>query len=310
MLERSDVAIEQRLPGFDEIMRPATEQLHLQWDAAEDRERQSRSIFAQHTIDPDEVAAELASVQDAVGSRADVETFVATAVGAYGGVTSGGTPTTLELGEAPRAFRDALGLLGDHTLVKAAFDLPVPDGVVYLSRTHPIVAGLAGHVLDEALDPLLDGKAARAGVIETSGVAEKTTLLLCRFRMSLTAESRHGRTSMLAEDAVVVGFTGNPTSPTWLDPSEAEPLLDLRPEANVNEAVQQDLIAEVLRAEPDWRPALDEQAVKRADELMAAHGRVREAAGRRGGTLARYRAEAQTPVDVLGVYVYLPRLIL
>jgi superfamily II DNA/RNA helicase len=71
VLLRSDGPLEERLPGFDDYLRPATEQLHLAWDAAEERERRSRSIFAQETIRP-EVAAELAAMQAAVGSGADV----------------------------------------------------------------------------------------------------------------------------------------------------------------------------------------------------------------------------------------------
>ncbi|MEZ5278968.1 MAG: helicase-related protein [Acidimicrobiales bacterium] len=310
LFERVDTAIEERLPGFDEIIRPTTDQLHLEWDAAEERERQSRSVFAQHTIDPAEVAEELAAVQKAVGSGTEVEQFVRTATAAYGGIATAKTPTTLELGETPRAFRDALGLTGDSARVRAAFDLPVPDGVSYLSRTHPLVSGLAGHVLDEALDPQLKGRAARAGVIETSLVDEMTTLFLCRFRMNLVAESRQGQSAMLAEDAVLLGFTGSATSPRWVSADLAETLLDIRPDANVNEALQRERIAEVIAAEPTWRPELDDAARRRADELVQAHARVREAAGRRGGTLARYRAEPQLPADVLGIYVYLPRLAL
>ena len=207
LLMRSNVAIEERLPGFDEFLRPTTEQLHLEWDAAEERERQSRSIFAQHTIDPDEVAAELAAVQAAVGSGADVETFVRTATQAYGGVVVGSTDTTLEFGETPLSLRDSVGLIAGETSLQTAFELPVRSGVTHLSRTHPIVAGLAAHVLDEALDPLLKGPAARAGVIETDEVTEKTVLLLCRFRMSLVADTRYRSSAMLAEDAVVMAFT-------------------------------------------------------------------------------------------------------
>jgi len=310
LLVRSDVGIEQRLPGFDEFMRPATEQLHLAWDAAEERERRSRSIFAQHTINPDEVADELEAVNRAVGSGADVEAFVRTGVSAYGGVAAPGSPTRLELADVPVAVRDALGLRGESSTVRASFDLPVPDGVTYLSRTHPLVAGLATHVLDEALDSRATSRAARAGVIETETVGEKTTLLLCRFRMNLVAESRQGTSAMLAEDAVLLAFAGDPLAPRWLRPEDAEALLEARPAANVDEAVQRELVNEVLAAEASWRPNLDAEAHRRASELVDAHTRVRTAAGRRGGTLARYRAEPQLPADVLGLFVFLPRLVL
>jgi hypothetical protein len=47
-----------------------------------------------------------------------------------------------------------------------------------------VVAGLAGHVLDEALDTQLDGAARRCGVMRTDAVQRRTTVLLCRFRCS------------------------------------------------------------------------------------------------------------------------------
>jgi hypothetical protein len=82
------------------------------------------------------------------------------------------------------------------------------------------------------------------------------------------------------------------------------------PSGNVAEEAQREQITGVLAAEAGWRPGLEEAAHRRAAELVEAHTRVREAAGRRGGTLARYRAEPQLPADVLGVYVYLPGLVL
>ncbi len=310
LLMRSNGAIEERLPGFDEYLRPPTEQLHLEWEAAEERERQSRSIFAQHTIDPDEVAGELAAVQAAVGSGADVEAFVRTATQAYGGVVADSTDTTLEFGETPASLRDSVGLVAGATSLQTAFELPVRSGVTHLSRTHPIVAGLAAHVLDEALDPLLKGPAARAGVIETGAVTEKTVLLLCRFRMSLAAESRYRSSAMLAEDAVVMAFTGEPTEPEWLNIEDAEPLLELRPVANIDEGVQRELVAEVLAGEAGWRPGLESAAHRRSEILAKAHAQVREAAGRRGGMLGRVEARPQLPPDVLGIYIFLPKLAL
>lgn len=309
VLLRSDGPIEERLPGFDDFLRPETEQLHLAWDAAEQRERRSRSIFAQETIRPAEVAAEVAAMQAAVGSGADVGMFVRDAVGAYGGLISGIDPLTLTLGETPQAFRDALGVLGDRHTFKARFDLPAPDGVTYLSRTHPMVAGLAAHVLDEALDETLHGRARRCGAIRTSAVARRTTLLLCRFRLHLVAEIRGDEHPMLAEDAGLLAFTGTPERPVWLDRDAAEALIAARPSGNVAPDAARDLIAEVLAADATWRTELDDEAHRRAKALVESHTRVREADTRRGVARgARYRAEPQLPVDVLGVYLYLPEV--
>jgi superfamily II DNA or RNA helicase len=307
ILLRADGPIEERLPGFDDYLRPATEQLTLAWDNAAEKERRSRSIFAQSSIQPDEVAAELEALQQAVGSGADVEAFVRTATAAHGGTLQEGKHLTLQLAETPRAFRDALGLLDDQAKVTAAFDLPVPDGVAYLSRTHPLVSGLAGHVLDQALDPQLAGKAARSGVIRTDQVALRTTLLLCRYRIHLVADTRDGEVPMLAETAGLLAFTGAPESPTWLDADAAEQLLGARPKADVAADIAREFIGELVDAADGWRPTLDAEAHRLADQLVESHARVRSADTRRSVSRAnRYRAEPQLPVDVLGIYLFLP----
>lgn len=308
VLLRADGGIEERLPGLDEFLRPATEQLHLAWDEAVEREQKARrSIFAQETIHEEEVAVELEAMQAAVGSGADVRAFVIDAIEAHGGLVTGSEPVSFDLTEAGRALRDAVGPVGTTSSFVGQFDLPVPDGVVYLSRTNPIVAGLAGHVLDEALDPEITSNARRCGVIRTDAVSKRTTLLLCRFRLQLTAEQAGETHLMLAEDAAVLGFTGSPDDPQWLEADAAEALLLARPSGNVDGVVAQEFIAEVLSAETTWRPHLEVEARARAATLEAAHARVR-AADKRRGVQARavYTAEPQIPIDVLGVYIHLP----
>jgi len=51
------------------------------------------------------------------------------------------------------------------------------------------------------------------------------------------------------------------------------------------------------------RPRSRRPAHDHADELLAAHERVREAVKGEG---IRHRVEPKLPVDVLGAYVYLP----
>jgi hypothetical protein len=50
-------------------------------------------------------------------------------------------------------------------------------------------------------------------------------------------------------------------------------------------------------------PAFEKLAHENAARILAAHERVREATKARG---VRNRVEPKLPVDVLGVYVYLP----
>src|SRR5439155_27142873 len=123
----------------------------------------------------------------AVGTGADVATFTRQALAAHGATVSGRDPLDVDLAEAPRALREAVG---GQPRLRARFELPVADGVEYLSRTHPFVEGLASYVMDTALDAAAEGVARRCGVIQTGRVAGRTTLLLVRCRYHLVTRQR------------------------------------------------------------------------------------------------------------------------
>jgi superfamily II DNA or RNA helicase len=302
VLLRNEEAINQPLPGMEEWVRPAAEQLQGEWEDAADKEKRSRAVFAQHTIDPSEVARELDAVRDAVGSEADVEDFVRTAVEANGGVVSDVArgSVAIDLGGAPANLVDAVA--GKRSL-KARFQLPPGDGERYLGRTEPFVAGLASYVLDAALDPIADSPARRCGLLRTDAVTVRTTLLLVRYRFHIVTTSGGEERPLLAEDSGLLAFTGSPSSPTWLSPAAASSLLRAAPTANVNAGQASDVVGEVVAGVADLRPSVDDDARRRADELLAAHQRVRQAARQRG---VRFRVEPQLPPDLLGVYVFLP----
>ena len=127
---------------------------------------------------------ELQAVRAAIGSGLNVEAFTMDALRAHGAaITSNGT-LRADLTETPRACAKPCALMHLH-----AFCCPPRIGKVYLSRTHPLVEGLAT-VMDTALDPLGQGLARRCGVVRTSRVARRTTLLLVRFRYHII--TRHG----------------------------------------------------------------------------------------------------------------------
>lgn len=276
---------------------PRAQALELEWEDAADREQKSRSLFAQHTIDVEEVRAALAEVQAAIGAPDDVERFVRDALAAADAAVSPGDPTDIDLTEAPPTLRDRLGT--DHLDVKARFDLPVADDVLYLSRTHPLTSTLAQWVLDTALDPYAAGPAARCGAIRTDTVAERTTLLLVRYRHHLSL----GRSQRsLAEEAVIVGFAGSPADPRWLPPEVVEVLLDATPNANISAQQAESFLARVLDARPGIQAALDAQAADRAEILADSHARVRHEAGLRGAV----SVAPNLPADVLGCWILLP----
>ena len=299
--------------------------LHARWDAAADREKASRALFAQESIKLDEVDRELGAVRAAIGAGVDVATFVASALRAHGAAVevdlrlpeglrpqsqvhvhrSRGSRSQLpalniDLSETPRGLREVLDVPpGAFT---ARFEQPVGERELYLQRTHPFVEALAAYTLDTALDPLGTPVARRAGVIVTGAVERRTTLLLIRFRFHIIVRRGEVEQPLLAEDLGLLAFAGSPKNAMWLSTEEAETLLDARPDADRNEDQKRDVVRRILDDFGAVQPHLDAEATRRGEELLDAHRRVRDAAKAHGS----YRVEPQLPPDVLGLYVYLP----
>lgn len=315
---------QRRFGWMDDALRPHTRVLNDEWNRARDVEIKRRSLFAQHTIDPDGVAAELDEMRAAIGSGADAARFMKEVLAAHGAVirperdrSGRETATIFDLVEVPASVRDALAV--DRPTVRARFEPPGEDNVAVWSRTHPAVGGLAGHVLDTALDPILapDGLAARCGVMRTGHVERRTTLLLCRSRMTIATTGRLGPHHMLAEEAMLLAFTGAPESPRWLSSVEAERLLSAIPSGNVWPEAAREFLDEVLSAEDHWRPHVHAEAEGRARALATSHARVRSADRRRAGRVVRgvgrgtgrVLVTPQHPTDVLGIYMFLPAVL-
>lgn len=298
LLAEGTGGIADRLPGMDAFFRPSAEQLSIEWDNAAEKEKASRRLFAQAGIQVAEVAREVTEMQAAIGVGADVEAFTRTAIAAHGGRASAATPTEIDLAETPLGLREAVG---PPEQFRASFDPTRKEGERYLSRTDPFVAGLASFVLDRALDAASGAVARRCGLVRTSAVVARTTLVLIRFRFHIVITKGGVETPLLAEDCGLVAWTGAADGPTWLTPDEISSLLAAEPNANPGGAI--DFLTEAVDALDVVATRLDDEARERAKQLHEAHTRVREAAREKG---VRVRVEPQLPVDVLGVYVYLP----
>jgi len=278
--------------------------LHQAWESAAEREKRSKTKYAQDAIHPDEVAREVAAARAALGSHHDVARFTTDALRALGSslkpteIGWDAVTSTLPIGlrdALPAGHREPLPLHTDH---------PVPRGQALLARTDPHVEAIARHVLDSALDPALGGRvASRAGVARTRAVTQRTTLLLARFRFHLDVPSRNGLRQIVAEEARFLGFTGAPNQAAWLSTDDVQSLLLAEADANIAGDQASDLLVRVVAAIPLLAPALEDEADQLAEELLDAHRRVRSGAGiaRRGLAVT-----AQKPVDILGLYVWLP----
>ncbi len=293
--------------GFIDDLGPKKQALHADWDNARDREKASRSRFAQHTLKPEAVAAELAEVRGAIGCSEDIARFFhAVLQAATVPVQTAGKAVTVHLSpETPRALRQAIGR--DEPFA-GRFDLPLQEGELYLGRTSPVIEGLASWTLDQALDPAArDARpvAARCGIAASSAVATRTTLLVARFRyhLQIARGSVLGET-LLCEEILPLAYTGSADAPRWLAPEEAESMLAARPDRNLGQTAIDQQLGLLLSVLSRLQGALEPLAAERAAAQLAAHARVREAARTKG----RVSIEPVLPVDILGAYVLLPNL--
>ncbi|MCX4860799.1 DEAD/DEAH box helicase [Streptomyces canus] len=296
----------------------STAKLDSDWNSAAERERTSRSRFAQRSIHPQEVAREVASIREALGGAGEIRTFVRESLGALGavlrGADGGGRESgdfTAQVGGTPAGLRDALAPVVGAEVVEKDREIPfrsdpaVARGEAALVRTDPVVGALASHVLNAALDTQAEGArpARRCGVITTDAVTTRTTLLLVRYRFHLTLPSRSGERQLVAEDARLVAFEGAPRSAVWLPPERAVGLLDATASGNTDPHFGERTMTRILDQLPDVNDHLETYGDELAAELDAAHRRVRAASGE---IVRGLSVTAQKPADILGAYVYLP----
>ncbi|GGZ88352.1 DEAD/DEAH box helicase [Streptomyces echinoruber] len=300
------------LPGHQESF----DRIEREWASAAEREKTSRSKYAQRAIHPEEVAREVAAVRAALGGAEEVRDFVLEALRDLGALVrdprDGTGDFTAQVGGAPAGLRDALAAVLGNRLVEEDREIPfratpaVARGEAALVRTDPAVGAVASYVLDSALDVNALGPrpARRCGVVTTDAVTSLTTLLLVRYRFHLTLPSRTGERQLVAEDARLLAYEGLPARARWLDDDAATALLTARATANTHEQLARKRIGEALDGLPGLSGHLTEYGRRLAAELDASHRRVRKA---NEEIVRGLKVVPQEPADVLGVYVYLPQ---
>ena len=295
-----------------EALDTATDKVESDWNSAAEREKKSRSLFAQRSIHPEDVAREVTSIREALGGAGEITTFVRESLEALGAVLRGtGEEFTAQVGGTPVGLQDALApAIGAEVIEK---DRPIPfrtdpavtRGEAALVRTDPVVGALAAHVLNAALDKDAPGArpARRCGVVTTDAVGTMTTLLLVRYRFHLTLPSRNGDRQVVAEDARLLAFEGSAKNAVWLPAERAAELLDAKASISTDPYFGERTMTRVLSQLPGVNDHLAAYGEELAVELDASHRRVRAASGE---IVRGLSVTAQKPADVLGVYVYLP----
>ena len=268
-------------------------QVHSCWDKAVERERISRTRFAQRSIKPMEVEQELVESDQILGNEKNVEQFVLSACERLNASLI--KKKNGWLLQTPPQFLTAT--LGNKART-VAFTTPVPERVEYVGRNHPLVEGLARHLLEEALENVNNPTAARCGFTVTDAVELRTPLLLLQLRHLLESPKHQ----ILAEECLVVGFTGSPANPLWLPSEQAMELLQkAEPVDDVPLARKRLEVDELLSRIGELEDELQQIASGRSHSLSQSHRRVR--AITKEGII---RVKPQLPMDILGVYILQP----
>ena len=279
----------QQLGLFDEIERQEREALEAlrgleaKWQDAAEKEKANRTKFAQRILKPENVLPEWQKVETAFGSAEDVQAFTKGALAELGSHTLSSLPPQIV-----------------HRLQENGAELP--EGLRYedLTRSHPLVASLAGYVLESALDPV-DEKpiATRSGAAVSREVERVTRIYLLRLRHRLDVRKR----DLIVEETQAVAVTGVGSNAEWIsDPAEVEKLLHFIPSSNLTGDAVRNAVRRAIDYAEANRPRFESFAAERAKTLLADHRRVRDASDDRGS----FGVKPILPVDIMGVFVLLP----
>lgn len=268
-------------------------------DEAAEREKASRSIFAQNAIKAHEIEADLREVDEAIGDPKAVETFVSSTMNQLLGAQLSASKQGYRLVSAnlPQALRD---LLPSGDVINISFQSPTPENHHYIGRNHRFVEQLCQMVMANTL-ARVDKKAARAAVIRTGQVKTKTTLML--FRCRNVIEQIKANYQIVAEEMLLWGWRGTPQQKEFLDHHDAKTLLS---EARATSDLSPQARASFLDNELKLLSQLDEEFQKVAEQqskhLVESHQRF-------SALMDKQQFQVVYPVlpmDLLGIYILLP----
>lgn len=270
-------------------------------EEAAEREKATRSIFAQNAIKAQDIEADLKEVDEAIGDPHAVEQFVTIALNNLFGVqvTPHGKQGCYRVVTAnlPDQLR---GILPNGDIVQISFLSPTPEGYHYLGRNNRFVEQLCQLVMANTVNRSCK-RAARAAIIRTRQVSTKTTILL--FRCRNVIEDRKGYQQIVAEEMILWGWQGTPQQKEHLSHAQAKELLaSARASSDMSPQARTSFLENELKLLQSFSTDFDSVAEHQSQKLVEAHERFSSLMdGKRFQVV-----HPVLPMDLLGVYILLP----
>ncbi len=306
--ERKRRPVEQmELFSLEEMVR-SEEELDKLVSVTEKKEAALRSIFAQQSIKAQEIEQDLAVTDEAVGRPETVYRFVDSSLRELFGVQAEKVPEELELqiprSKFPEKLTQWLAAAAGKADARLAFRAPVSEGYTYWGRNHDAVETLCRTVLSESLNPARETKSvARAAVVASRAVKERTAIYVLRAR-HVIRDAREKKL-LVAEEVLLQGVSGPARSPVPVDKIGAL-MDDPQVAADLPRETQAMHLERELSVIPDLQSSFDALAFQRAEELIGQHERYYRAVGAEARSGRLHVVEPVIPMDILGLYVFLP----
>ena len=281
--------------------------LDAQWESAREKAKQSRTIFAQNRLKPEEVMPEWEKAFAVLGTKDDVERFVKNAcdrLGAPLNQKKNGTYRT-PLQHLPLQLKERLQVAGLMHIQSIDFSYPTKARAEFIHRTHPLVSHIADYLSEMAMSGEDTNAVARAGAVFTKDVTSKTLVYLLRLRSRLTVKRTQSAQNisreLIAEEALAIAVNSRGDQ-QLLAKVEVVTLMQATVSKNMTPEARCRELTSAMEKLPSLQAGFEVLAKQRAHEVLADHRRTREASGARGS----YSVQPQLPVDVMGVYVLVP----
>ena len=269
-------------------------------EEAAQREKKTRSIFAQNAIKAQEIEEDLKDVDEAIGNPKAVEDFLVQAMSVLGAqMVKDKKGYSLYTTNLPYGLKDTLP---NEEVVKISFLSPTPEGYLYIGRNQLLIEQLCQYLLANSFsEELTEHSLSRSSVVRTDEVQTKTTIIM--FRVRNVIEDVGKTKQLIAEEMLVMGYEGTAQDKQFIELDVAKNLLNsVIPTASLAEGEREFLFNNELDNIGDIKTEFNRVAINRAEKLVEAHERFRKVLGGQ-----KYKVvHPVLPMDVMGIYILLP----